>query len=181
MHRFRSAAPKRVARFTASRWFSTSGVEILSKTSVSGGSLVRFKHPSKVTKTDMTASVFIPPGVEYANEIPAVYWLSGLTCTDENFSQKSGAFAHAAKERLALVVPDTSPRGAGVEGEDDDWDIGTGAGFYVDATEAPWKENYNMESYITTELPQVVENEFKISANLRSISGHSMGGHGELL
>jgi len=128
----------------------------------------------------MTAAVFLPPGVEYSTDIPAVYWLSGLTCTDENFSQKAGAFAHAAREKIALVLPDTSPRGAGVDGEEDSWDFGTGAGFYVDATAAPYSENYNMYSYITYELPMLVEREFQISPRLRSISGHSMGGHGAL-
>jgi S-(hydroxymethyl)glutathione dehydrogenase/alcohol dehydrogenase len=128
----------------------------------------------------MTAAVFIPPGVEYSDDIPALYWLSGLTCTDENFSQKAGAFAHAAKERIALVIPDTSPRGAGVEGEDASWDFGTGAGFYIDATVEPWSKNYQMYTYITQELPALVEREFKISRHLRSISGHSMGGHGAL-
>lgn len=128
----------------------------------------------------MVASVFIPPGLEYANEIPALYWLSGLTCTDENFCQKSGAFAHAARHRIAVIVPDTSPRGAGVDGEDQDYDLGTGAGFYVDATAAPWSANYRMHSYITKELPALVEREFKISPKLRAISGHSMGGHGAL-
>ena len=128
----------------------------------------------------MTAAVFIPPGVEYSAEIPALYWLSGLTCTDENFSQKAGAFAHAAREKIALVLPDTSPRGAGVPGEDDAYDFGTGAGFYVDATSDNYAKNYRMLSYVTEELPAIVEAEFNISPHLRSISGHSMGGHGAL-
>ena len=157
-----------------------SRIEILKRISVAGGTLTRFSHSSEETKTPMVASVFIPPGLEYANEIPALYWLSGLTCTDENFCQKSGAFAHAARHRIAVIVPDTSPRGAGVDGEDQDYDLGTGAGFYVDATAAPWSVNYRMHSYITKELPALVEREFKISPKLRAISGHSMGGHGAL-
>ena len=134
-----------------------SRIEILKRISVAGGTLTRFSHSSEETKTPMVASVFIPPGLEYANEIPALYWLSGLTCTDENFCQKSGAFAHAARHRIAVIVPDTSPRGAGVDGEDQDYDLGTGAGFYVDATAAPWSVNYRMHSYITKELPALVE------------------------
>lgn len=128
----------------------------------------------------MTGAVFIPAGVEYSAEIPTMYWLSGLTCTDENFSQKAGAFGHAAREKIALVIPDTSPRGAGVEGEDDSWDFGTGAGFYIDATQDKYAKHYNMYTYITSELPALMESEFKISPRLRSISGHSMGGHGAL-
>jgi S-formylglutathione hydrolase len=115
-----------------------SSIKVLSKVSVAGGVLTRFSHASTATGTSMTAAVFLPPGVKFAASVPALYWLSGLTCSDENFCQKAGAFAHAAKARVALVVPDTSPRGAGVAGEDDAYDIGTGAGFYVDATQAPW-------------------------------------------
>ena len=159
---------------------SGGGVTVLKRISVAGGTLTRFSHESSETKTPMTASVFIPSGLEYASEVPAVYWLSGLTCTDENFCQKTGAFAHAARHKVALIVPDTSPRGAGVAGEDDSYDLGSGAGFYVDATSAPWSEHYRMESYITKELPALVEREFRISPTMRSISGHSMGGHGAL-
>ena len=157
-----------------------SSFQVLSRIPVAGGTLIRFSHQSAETSTPMTGAVFMPPGVEYAAEVPALYWLSGLTCTDENFCAKAGAFAHAARQRLALVMPDTSPRGAGVEGEEDAYDLGTGAGFYVDATAAPWATNYRMYSYVTKELPALVEREFRISADLRSISGHSMGGHGAL-
>ena len=157
-----------------------SSFQVLSRIPVAGGTLIRFSHQSAETSTPMTGAVFMPPGVEYAAEVPALYWLSGLTCTDENFCSKAGAFAHAARQRLALVMPDTSPRGAGVEGEEDAYDLGTGAGFYVDATAAPWATNYRMYSYVTKELPALVEREFRISADLRSISGHSMGGHGAL-
>lgn len=155
-------------------------IEVLKRIAVAGGTLTRFSHESVETKTPMVASVFIPPGLEYATELPALYWLSGLTCTDENFCQKSGAFAHATRHKLALVIPDTSPRGAGIEGEEDAYDLGTGAGFYVDATADPWAVNYRMHSYITKELPALVEAEFSISRSLRSIAGHSMGGHGAL-
>ena len=116
---------------------------------------------------------------------PALWWLSGLTCNDQNFCQKATpAFAAAAKEGLALVIPDTSPRGAGVAGEDESWDFGTGAGFYLDATKAPFAENYNMYSYVASELPALLaghgDASWRISPALRSISGHSMGGHGAL-
>ena len=158
----------------------SSSIKVLKTVAVAGGTLTRFSHESDETKTSMVASVFMPPGMQYAEEVPAIYWLSGLTCTDENFSQKAGAFAHAARHKVALIVPDTSPRGAGVEGEDDSYDLGSGAGFYVDATAPPWANNYRMHSYITKELPAIVEREFKISPSLRSISGHSMGGHGAL-
>ena len=116
---------------------SGDGVDEISRVAVAGGTLIRFSHESSTTGTPMTAAIFIPPGVEYSTEIPALYWLSGLTCTDENFCIKAGAFAHATKAKIAIVVPDTSPRGAGVAGEDDAYDLGTGAGFYVDATEVP--------------------------------------------
>jgi len=155
-------------------------VTILKRIAVAGGTLTKFTHDSEETSTPMAASVFIPAGLEYCDEVPALYWLSGLTCTDENFCTKAGAFAHAAKAKMALVVPDTSPRGAGVEGEDDSYDLGSGAGFYIDATKAPWASSYRMYSYITKELPTLVESHFKISKKLRSIAGHSMGGHGAL-
>ena len=108
-----------------------------------------------------------------------LYWLSGLTCTDENFSTKGGAFGFAAKEGVALVMPDTSPRGAGVAGEDDSYDLGSGAGFYVDATVPKWAK-YQMYTYVTKELPALVVAEFAISPTLQSVFGHSMGGHGAL-
>ena len=155
-------------------------IKVLSQTAVAGGQLTRFSHESSATGTTMTAAVFIPPGTEFDREVPALYWLSGLTCTDENFAQKAGAFNHAARNRVALVVPDTSPRGAGVPGEDDSYDLGTGAGFFIDATAEPWAQHYRMHSYVARELPALVEREFRISADDRSIFGHSMGGHGAL-
>jgi len=114
--------------------------------------------------------------------IPALYWLSGLTCTDENFLTKAGAQGRAAELGMALVMPDTSPRGAGIAGEDDDYDFGSGAGFYVNATAEPWSENYNMFDYVTDELPQIVEENIpELCRSRRSVSGHSMGGHGALI
>ncbi len=111
-----------------------------------------------------------------------LYWLSGLTCTDDNFTTKAGAQRRAAEVGVALVAPDTSPRGAGIAGEGDAYDFGLGAGFYVNATAQPWARHYNMFDYITKELPAAVEAEFpQLSAERRGVSGHSMGGHGALV
>jgi S-formylglutathione hydrolase len=151
-----------------------------------GGELRRFTHKSSVCKCDMTFAVYLPPGAGgmtgyMSNWVPALYWLSGLTCTDENFSQKSGFARAAARRGLAVVIPDTSPRGVTIEGADDSYDFGSGAGFYVDATEPRWRDHYNMYSYVTKELPALVDRIFdeEISSK-KSISGHSMGGHGAL-
>lgn len=148
-----------------------------------GGSVGFFTHDSTETKTPMNFSVYLPPKAigEKPLQCPVVYWLSGLTCTDENFITKAGAQKVAAELGLVLVCPDTSPRGCHIEGEDDSYDFGSGAGFYVDATEAKWSTNYRMYSYITKELPQLVESNFPIIAGSRSIFGHSMGGHGSLV
>jgi S-formylglutathione hydrolase len=114
--------------------------------------------------------------------VPALWWLSGLTCTDENFMQKAGAQRLAAELGLALVAPDTSPRGDAVPGDPGGgWEFGHGAGFYVDATEAPWATHYRMHSYVVHELPELVEAELPISRERRGICGHSMGGHGALV
>lgn len=146
-----------------------------------GGVVKRLSHESGVTKTTMDLSVFLPPQAS-DKSVPAVYWLSGLTCTDENFLTKAGAQKKAAELGVALIMPDTSPRGAGIEGEDEAYDFGTGAGFYVNATVAPWSKNYNMFDYVTKELPDLVKSEFpEICVERRSISGHSMGGHGSLI
>ena len=126
----------------------------------------------------MTFSVFVPPAAAL-HAVPVVYYLSGLTCTDDNAVQKGGAFKAAAEHGILFVFPDTSPRGAGVAGEDESWDLGTGAGFYVDATSEPWSKNYNMYSYVTEELPALIESNFPVTS-LKSITGHSMGGMGAL-
>jgi len=159
--------------------------KVLSAIKVCGGTLRRIEHVSSSTGTTMTFAVFSPPTKIYPEQgFPALYWLSGLTCNDTNFCQKaSPAFVQAAKEGLALVMPDTSPRGAGVEGEDASWDLGTGAGFYLDATNAPWSTNYKMYSYVTAELPALLagaDPSWRVSVVDRSVSGHSMGGHGAL-
>jgi S-(hydroxymethyl)glutathione dehydrogenase / alcohol dehydrogenase len=165
---------------------TSNAVEILSKQVVTptSGVLYRCKHFSVSTQTDMIFAIFLPSiyQVSGGRNIPAIYWLSGLTCNDQNFCQKAGgnAFAKADAEGIALVIPDTSPRGDTIP-SDDAYDLGTGAGFYVDATVEPWKTNYNMESYISKELPSIVEAEFGVGKdNIKSISGHSMGGHGAL-
>ena len=162
-------------------------VEILSSTRVTknGGMLYRCQHASSSTQTDMTFAIFLPSiyavGASQA-PLPALYWLSGLTCTDENFSQKaSNAFAKADQEGVSLVLPDTSPRGEGVPDDDEAFDLGMGAGFYVDATQEPWSTNNNMYTYVTQELPDVIEQTWGVGSNgVRSILGHSMGGHGAL-
>jgi S-formylglutathione hydrolase len=127
----------------------------------------------------MTVAVFLPPQAE-KSPVPVLYWLSGLTCTDENFMQKAGAQRMAAELGMAIVAPDTSPRGTNLPGEHESYDLGSGAGFYVNATQAPWSGHYRMYDYVTRELPQLVESRFPLS-DKRGISGHSMGGHGALV
>ncbi len=128
----------------------------------------------------MSLSVYLPPAAEHG-PCPALYYLAGLTCTQDTFVQKAGAQRLAAELGLLLVAPDTSPRGAGIPGEDTDWDFGTGAGFYLDATEAPWSANYRMGSYVNDELPALIAENFPIRAGAAGIMGHSMGGHGALV
>ena len=145
-----------------------------------GGWLNRYQHPSSSCNCDMTFSVYLPPQAA-TEKVPAVYWLSGLTCTDDNVRTKAGAQRYAAELGLALVMPDTSPRGDEVADEPDRYDLGKGAGFYVNATQPPWSAHYQMYDYVTRELPALVEAELPLIAGLRSISGHSMGGHGALI
>ncbi len=145
-----------------------------------GGQLHRYVHASKVCKCDMTFSVFLPPRAE-DGPVPALYWLSGLTCTDDNARVKAGAQRYAAEQGIAIVFPDTSPRGQDVPDEPDRYDIGQGAGFYVNATRAPWAEHYHMYTYVTHELPALLEQSLPLIPGLKSVSGHSMGGHGALI
>jgi len=128
----------------------------------------------------MRFGIYLPAQAATAR-VPAVYWLSGLTCTEDNFIAKAGAQRVAAALGLALVVPDTSPRGLGLPGETDAWDFGAGAGFYVDATEPPWRDHYRMYTYVVDELPALVAASFAVDASRASILGHSMGGHGALV
>jgi S-formylglutathione hydrolase len=144
------------------------------------GKQIRFKHRSAMLHCEMQFSVYLPPQAETA-KVPVLYWLSGLTCTDENFSSKAGAQRIAAELGIALVMPDTSPRGEGVPDDDNAaYDFGLGAGFYVNATAAPYAKHYQMYDYIVTELPQLIEQHLPVS-DKRAISGHSMGGHGALV
>ncbi|HVK80682.1 MAG TPA: S-formylglutathione hydrolase [Verrucomicrobiae bacterium] len=140
-----------------------------------GGTLTYAQHQSAATGTPMRVSVFTPPG---EGPFPYLIWLSGLTCTEDNFTTKAGAYASAAQQRVAIVAPDTSPRGEGVA-DDPAYDLGQGAGFYLDATQAPWAPHFKMESYITRDLIAAVEAAFPLQAK-RAIFGHSMGGHGAL-
>ena len=144
-----------------------------------GGWTKMFSHPSESCGGEMKFSVFLPPQAESGN-VPVLYWLSGLTCNHENFITKAGAQQYAAQSGIMLVAPDTSPRGAGVQGEDDDYDLGSGASFYINATEDKWAANYRMEDYIIHELPKIIGVNFPVVKGKESIFGHSMGGHGAL-
>lgn len=145
-----------------------------------GGRQIRYEHPSSVLNCTMQFSVYLPPQAEQ-QPVPALYWLSGLTCTDENFSSKAGAQRVAAELGIALIIPDTSPRGEGVPDDANQaYDFGLGAGFYVNATQAPWNQHYHMYDYIVQELRELVEKELPVTQR-RAISGHSMGGHGALV
>lgn len=145
------------------------------------GRQLRLKHRSRVLACPMTFSLYLPPRAD-REPVPALYWLSGLTCTDENFVHKAGAQRYAAEAGIALVAPDTSPRGDDVPDDPDGcYDFGHGAGFYVNATEAPWDRHYRMYDYVVDELPALVEAAFPLRAGARAIAGHSMGGHGALV
>lgn len=141
-----------------------------------GGEQRRYEHSSETLSCDMTLSVFLPP--EWRKDSPVLYWLSGLTCTDENFTQKAGAQRVAAELGMILVSPDTSPRGEGVA-DNPGFDLGQGAGFYINATKEPWDSHYRMEDYVVDELPALLERELGLTGPC-GISGHSMGGHGAL-
>ena len=145
-----------------------------------GGYLNRYVHNSSSCHCDMTFSVYLPPQAEN-NKVPVLYWLSGLTCTDDNARTKGGMQRYAAEHGIALVFPDTSPRGADVPDEVDQYDLGQGAGFYVNAIQPAWGQYYHMYNYVTQELPALIESELLVIPNVKSISGHSMGGHGALI
>lgn len=145
-----------------------------------GGKLGLYTHASRETACDMRFAVFTPAQAEHA-PVPALYYLAGLTCNEETFLIKAGAIAHAAEHGLMLVACDTSPRGLNIPGDSDAWDFGVGAGFYLDATAAPWSAHYRMGSYVNQELPDLIEQHFPADRNTRGIFGHSMGGHGALV
>src|SRR4028119_1819775 len=145
-----------------------------------GGTVSFYSHRSETCNGEMRFSVYQPPQVK-TEPVPVLYFLSGLTCTEENFMAKAGAQQFAAKYGLMLVAPDTSPRKTGIPGEDDDWDLGSDAGFYVDATAAPWNAHYRMYSYVVDELPNLIAENFPAIPEKQGIFGHSMGGHGALI
>lgn len=153
-------------------------MEIIASNKSFDGWQHRLRHRSDVLQCDMTLSLYLPPHAEH-DAVPVLYWLSGLTCNDQNFVTKAGAQRYAAEHGVAIVAPDTSPRGDGVA-DDDGWDLGQGAGFYVNATQAPWAAHYRMYDYIVDELPGALEARFPLDGTRRGIFGHSMGGHGAL-
>jgi S-formylglutathione hydrolase len=154
-------------------------MEIVSETKAHGGRQLVCSHASSAIGTDMTFSIFLPPQAEGGAKLPVVWYLSGLTCTHANVTDKGEYRAACAALGLIFVAPDTSPRGDGIA-DAEEWDFGQGAGFYVDATEEPWSNNYRMWSYVTDELPNLVAGEFPADMARQGITGHSMGGHGAL-
>lgn len=154
-------------------------LETVSEQRCHGGTQGFYRHESTATGGAMRFSVFVPPGGDGARR-PILYYLAGLTCTEETFVIKAGAQRLAAELGLVLVAPDTSPRDTGIDGATGDWEFGEGAGFYVDATQAPWSRRFNMHRYVVEELPALVEARFPVDPQRRGIFGHSMGGHGAL-
>ncbi|MBF1999585.1 MAG: S-formylglutathione hydrolase [Synechococcales cyanobacterium M58_A2018_015] len=159
---------------------TTSTLESLNQYACFGGTVGFYRHDSTCCRSPMKFAVYLPPQAQ-TETVPVLYYLSGLTCTEENFTTKAGAQQFAAKYGVMLVAPDTSPRQTGIPGEDDDWDFGSGAGFYVDATQQPWQTHYQMYSYITRELPALIADHFPGNPERQGIFGHSMGGHGALI
>ncbi|MGF1620021.1 MAG: S-formylglutathione hydrolase [Rhodomicrobiaceae bacterium] len=155
-------------------------LEKLGENKCFGGRQLRYRHASTACRCPMTFSLFLPPQAQ-SGAVPLLTWLSGLTCTDENFVTKAGAQQFAAEHGIAVLAPDTSPRGDGVPDDPAGaYDFGLGAGFYVNATQAPWADHYRMYDYITKELPEVVRGAFPLDMTRQGIFGHSMGGHGAL-
>ncbi len=155
-------------------------LEKISANKCFGGEQLRFKHRSTALNCEMHFGVYLPPQAE-SGSVPVLYWLSGLTCTDENFVTKAGAQKYAAQEGMAIIVPDTSPRGEDVPDDPEQaYDFGLGAGFYVNATQPPWSSHYKMYDYVVEELYALVNQNFPVDSSRVAISGHSMGGHGAL-
>jgi S-formylglutathione hydrolase len=155
-------------------------IEEISSNKMFGGVQKHFQHHAESVKCQMRFALYLPECASADSPVPVLYWLSGLTCTDENFVQKAGAQRIAEALGIAIVCPDTSPRGDNVADDaNQSYDLGLGAGFYINATEQPWSEHYKMYDYIVDELPKLIEDNFPVS-NKKSISGHSMGGHGAL-
>lgn len=156
-------------------------LKLVSSSKCFGGQQNVYSFFSRELQSETKFSAYLPPGVSPTNRMPALYWLSGLTCTEENFIIKSGFQRYASERKLVVIGPDTSPRGCNIPGEEDDWDFGTGAGFYVDATTEGYGKHYRMFSYVSKELPEVVERELPVIVGHKSVAGHSMGGHGALV
>jgi len=154
-------------------------MEIVAENLSHGGRQLVVRHPSSATSTDMTFSIFLPPQAETGQKLPIVWYLSGLTCTHANVTDKGEYRAACAEHGLIFVAPDTSPRGEDVP-NDEAYDFGQGASFYVDATQQPWSKHFRMWSYVTDELPALLASEFPIDMDRQAITGHSMGGHGAL-
>ncbi|MGI0486664.1 S-formylglutathione hydrolase [Pantanalinema rosaneae CENA516] len=162
--------------------------QLLTEYACFGGTLGFYSHLSQACNSEMKLAVYLPPQAA-SQPLPVLYFLSGLTCTEENFMVKAGAQRYAAEYGLILVAPDTSPRETGIPGEAQDWDLGSGAGFYVDATIAPWNQYYQMYSYVVKELPELIAAHFPVRRDringveqlCQGIFGHSMGGHGALV
>ncbi|RHY20980.1 hypothetical protein DYB25_011021, partial [Aphanomyces astaci] len=159
---------------------SSMALKLIKQSRCFGGVVKQFSHESATTRSTMQFCVFLPPNASETQKVPVVYFLAGLTCNDELMQIKAGAQRIAAARGIAIVTPDTSPRGVDIEGADDAWDFGSAAGFYVDATEPKWSAHYNMYSYVTKELPSIVNANLPILSDKASIMGHSMGGHGAL-
>ena len=153
-------------------------IEHISRNKSFGGWHKQYSHHSQSLNCNMRFAIFLPPQAVNGQKVPVLYWLSGLTCSDENFMQKAGALRVAAELGIAIVAPDTSPRGPNIA-DDDSYDLGQGAGFYLNATQAPWNSHFKMYDYVVHELPKLIEDTFQVS-DKRAIAGHSMGGHGAL-
>lgn len=156
-------------------------LELIANNRCFEGEQRRYRHHSRHLGCDMTFSLYLPRQAQ-KESVPLLYWLSGLTCTDENFVQKAGAQRYAAEHGVAILCPDTSPRGEGIPDDPEGaWDFGLGAGFYVNATESPWRDNYRMYDYVVSELPELAAQIGGVDSDRCSIFGHSMGGHGALV
>ena len=155
-------------------------MEKLAENKIFGGRQLQYKHSSVVLSCEMQFSIYLPPQAEQ-QRVPVLYWLSGLTCNDQNFVTKAGAQQFASQHGIAVVCPDTSPRGEGVPDDPEGaWDFGLGAGFYVNASQEPWNQHYQMYDYVVQELPALINDNFQVDPKRTGISGHSMGGHGAL-
>jgi S-formylglutathione hydrolase len=171
---------KDITLFKDTQLFGDTPLEELSRAKSFGGTTRFYRHRAESCECDMNFSLYVPPQAE-DGPVPVLYYLSGLTCTEKNFMEKAGAQRYAADYGLMVVAPDTSPRGVNIPSEEESWDFGSGAGFYVNATEEPWARHYRMYDYVTVELPALINQEFAVKSDRAGIFGHSMGGHGALI